>query len=688
MRKNGFLIFLISLVLFNACSSNQNFLGVQEEPKSVAARPSNPSIGTPQNAADVLAKEPEQSTPKILRTYVEDQNYVAAIKEFEEALVETPDAPELNYYTAESYRKLGDLRASLPYYEKAIAAGYSDEELELNYAQALKADENYNKAKEVLSNYLSYASLEIYRDRAQKELQNLEKLDSISLYVRNVDLKPLSEINTDQSEYSPFYFNNKLYFVSTREEGTFQRYDVPFSDLYSINVDGLSPLEGTLEKLPAMFNTAGINEGSIAFSPDGNTVVFAKGNPEGKRERRSVDLYFATKRNGEWTNPQPMPINNPLAWDTSPSFNQSGTTIYFASDRPGGYGGSDIYRATLNARGRWADVTNMGPAINTAEDEVFPYVAPDNKLYFASNGHAGFGMLDLFVAENSGGVITVKNMGPSFNSSSDDFGLVYSDFPFEGFFTSNRPGTSGGDDIYSFVDNTNDLKKITYLLKGTTYRLEEDSSQTILGNVRVKLLDENEQVVDDVLSSRGGSYSFPIDPEKNYFIIGERQDYFTTRKIFSTIDQGIPQDELVERFTEKVFTEDVALEPIILEKAIVIPNIYYDLNQAEIREDAARELDKLVQLLNDNPNVKIELSSHTDSRAGNDFNLDLSQRRAQSAVDYLVSQGIARDRLVAKGYGESQLINGCDDANADSCTEEQHQENRRTEFKVTEYKRN
>ncbi|MBO6762448.1 MAG: OmpA family protein, partial [Roseivirga sp.] len=339
-------------------------------------------------------------------------------------------------------------------------------------------------------------------------------------------------------------------------------------------------------------------------------------------------------------------------------------------------------------RGRWADVTNMGPQINTAEDEVFPYVSPDNKLYFASNGHAGFGMLDLFEAVNSGGVVTVKNLGPSFNSSSDDFGLVYSDFPFEGFFSSNRPGGSGGDDLYSFIDNSADLKKITYALKGTTYKIEEDSSQTILGEVRVKLLDSNEQLVDDVLSSRGGSYSFPIEPEKDYFLIAEKQDFFTTRKIFSTIGEGIPQEELVERFNEKVFTEDMALEPIVLEKAIVVPNIYYDLDKAEIRPDAAVELDKLVQLLKDNPNISIELSSHTDARAPDDYNLNLSQRRAQAAVDYIASQGIERDRLIAKGYGETQLINGCTNERVDECSEEQHQQNRRTEFKVTEYNKN
>ena len=203
----------------------------------------------------------------------------------------------------------------------------------------------------------------------------------------------------------------------------------------------------SIEKLSDLFNDEEINEGSIAFSPDGNSVVFAKGNSADKRGRFNIDLFISTKKNGEWSEPQLMPINSPDSWDSSPTFSGDGKTIYFASDRPGGLGGSDIYRTRLNERGRWADVQNMGPTINTPEDEMFPYVSPDNKLYFSSTGHAGFGMLDVFVAINEGGNITIANMGPSINSSYDDFGLVYSDFPFEGFFSSNRPGGKGDDDI-------------------------------------------------------------------------------------------------------------------------------------------------------------------------------------------------------------------------------------------------
>ncbi len=682
MRFKGPFILFVFMLLGLGCGSskNVNFLGVQEAPKKTAPAPSNPSLGTAQNAAKMIDVEEEEEVPKYLRKYQEDQNYTASLEEFQAMLQENPENPELNFLVAESFRKLGQVEASAPYYEKALSGGYANDEIPFHYMLALKANERYDQAKDLMQAVVQETNSELYRERAQEQLNNLNKLDSIRLQVRDVELNPLEVINSEFADYSPSFFRGELYFVSHREEAIFNRYDQPFSDIFKVKLEGLSPQENTVERLPDIFNDPGINEGAIAFAPDGNSVVFAKGNPGGAKDRRSVDLYFAVKRNGNWTNPVVMPISSPGAWDSTPVFNREGSVLYFASDRPGGYGGSDLYRATLNERGRWADVVNLGPEINTPLDEMFPYVSPDNKLYFASDGHAGFGMLDLFEATNQGGIITIQNMGPSYNSSADDFALVYTDFPFEGFFSSNRKGGQGSDDIYSFIDNSSDLKQITYVLKGTTYQLNDDSTQTILGDVRVTLLDANEAVVDDVLSSRSGSYSFEISPEKAYFIMAERPQYFTARKPFSTVGEGIPQEDLMERFTEKVFVEDLSLGQIVLEKTIVIPNIYYDLDRAEIRSDAAQELDKLVQLLEDNPSIKIELSSHTDARSEDNYNLELSQRRAQAAVDYVVSKGISADRLLAKGYGESQLVNGC--TNNVPCTEEQHQENRRTEFKV------
>ena len=684
--KSKFVIFIGILYLTFACGSskNVNFLGVQEEPKRAATPPANSTFEQDRSAASAAAdiSEEEDKTPKYLENYIEDENYTAALADFEAQLIDTPNAPDVHFFLAESYRKLGRLKEALPYYQKAIELGYQQESLDINYALALKANEQYDKAKEALQTYLADPGADRLQERAEKELENLAKLDTIRLLVRDVELTLLNEINTENSEYSPSFYNGDLYYVSNNEAGTFERYGMPFSQINRAKLNGLRIEQGTAGSMPGRFNDLNINEGSITFSPDGNTAVFAKGNTDDKRGRRSVDLFTAEKKNGQWTNPVFMTISSPTAWDTSPAFNNNGNTIYFASDRPGGYGGSDIYRASLNARGRWADVTNMGPDINTAGDEVFPYVSPDNKLYFASSGHAGFGQLDLFEAINQGGIVTVKNLGPSFNTPADDFGLIYTDFPFEGFFSSNREGGAGGDDIYSFVDNSADLKKITYLLKGTTYQRDEDSVRSILGNVLVKLMDENGVLVDDIISSRAGSFSFPVQPEKEYTLIGDKENYFTERSSFSTVGETVPQEALIERFTEKTFTSEITLDQIIINKAIVIPNIYYDLDKDEIRDDAATQLDKLVLLLADNPDIKIELSSHTDARSDDDYNQDLSQRRAQSAVDYIVSQGISRNRLVAKGYGESQLINGCTNDRIDECSEDEHQENRRTEFKV------
>jgi len=685
MRKKH-LTFIALLILTFACGSskNVNFLGVQEAPKKTATPPANSTFEENKSAASAAAVDTgdEDKTPKYLKSYMEDENYIQALEDFEAELAGNPNAPDVNFYAAESYRKLGRVKESLPYYQRALEAGYEHEELEINYALALKANEQYDNALEVLEEYVTYASTEIYKERAQREIQNLQKLDTISLMVRDIDLQLLNEINTPQAEYAPSYYNGDLYYVTNSEPESFERYDIPFSQIHRAKLNGLKIEAGTAGSMPGAFNDLKINEGSITFSPDGNTAIFAKGNSDGKKDRRSVDLFIAEKRNGQWQVPIPMPINSPEYWDSSPAFNNTGTTIYFASDRPGGYGGSDIYRATINARGRWSDVTNMGEDINTAGDEAFPYVSPDNKLYFSSDGHAGFGQYDLFEAVNRGGNVTVRNLGPSFNTPSDDFGLIYTDFPFEGFFSSNREGGAGGDDIYSFVDNSADLKQITYVLKGTTFQRDEDSVRSILGNVHVKLMDESGVLVDDIISSRAGSFSFPVEPEREYTLIGDKENFFTERTIFTTLGETVPQESLVERYTEKVFDSEVTLDPIILNKAIVIPNIYYDLNKDNIRSDAAEQLDKLVLLLADNPTIRIELSSHTDSRSDDEYNQDLSQRRAQSAVDYIVSQGISRNRLVAKGYGEGILLNGC--SNGVPCTEEQHQENRRTEFKVIE----
>lgn len=669
-------------ILWGCQSSNKNFLGIDTPTDN---RGSSASTGFAQTPVAEEATDDKSQAIKLKKSF-ENGEYESAISELKEDLKDDPDSPATNYYLAESYRRSNRIYEASPYYAKAIAGGFSDDEMELHYARALKANENYGEAKRVLNEYLQYATVEQFVDRAKNELDNLDKLDEIQLNVRKITVNPAAGINTPNAEYSPFYFDGHLYFSSTRESGDiFKGNGTSFSDLYKVKTSGLLTESGTLESLEDLINSEGVNEGTIAFSPDGNTMVFAKGNSGKKGGRQDVDLFITEKRNGKWVQPTLMPINSPDYWDSSPVFNQSGNVLYFASNRPGGVGGHDIYRASKNDRGRWANVENLGTAINTSENEMFPYVSPDNKLFFASDGHAGFGMLDLFEAVNDGGNVTVRNMGPSMNSAYDDFGLVFSDFPFEGFFSSNRPGGQGDDDIYTFVDDTPDLKQIEYIVKGKTFSVDQDSTRTILGGVRVKLLDENDQLIDDVITGRGGVFEFKVETEKVYKLTGEKADYFTDRTTLSTIGETIPKEELIDRFNTKTFERELDLGIVVTDIPIVVQNVYYDVDKSDIRPDAALELDKLVQFLKDNPAITIELSSHTDSRAPDDYNQRLSQDRADAAVNYMVSKGIARNRLTAKGYGETQLVNGCDNDNQDSCTEEQHQANRRTEFKVIEY---
>ncbi|MEQ9304983.1 MAG: OmpA family protein, partial [Marinoscillum sp.] len=379
-----------------------------------------------------------------------------------------------------------------------------------------------------------------------------------------------------------------------------------------------------------------------------------------------------------WSEPRPISVNLPDSWDSTPALSPDGGTLYFSSTREGGYGGADIYSAQLNRRGRWVDVQNLGPQVNTPGEEMFPFVSEDGRLYFSSNGHPGFGNLDLFVATRRRGKITVENLGQPMNSSSDDFAMYQFDLT-RGFFSSNRPGGKGDDDIYTFVNEDPDLKVVNYYVVGTTYTTDDAGEKIILPNTKVELVAEDGEIVNESFTTEDGKFKFRVYAEENYNLIGEKTDYFTTRKVFTTLGKSVDRTTLKDFITNVTFSTEIMMDRIVLEKAIVLNNIYYDLDKWDIRPDAAKVLDSLVLIMKDNPDIFIELGSHTDARAPDDYNMELSQKRAKSAVDYIISNGVRTDRIVARGYGETQLII------QNATTEEQHQRNRRTEFKVLRY---
>ncbi len=608
--------------------------------------------------------------------------------------------PLSNFRIAESYRKSNRIKEAAPFYLASINGGIDNEAAHFYYGTSLKANGQYDEAAEALEKYLSEAQDEHFISMAERELDNIGKIDVLKDSESYYRVKNLEAINTPAAEYSPVYNKGQLYFVSNRDGGKiFKGTGTAFTDIYIVNTRGANVDLSTLEKMPSIFNDGTVNEGSVTFSPDGRMMIFAKGNSGKSRGTANVNLYWARYRNRRWTNPQPLNINEPDSWDSSPAMSRDGRTLYFASNRPGGYGGTDIYQAKLSRRGRWVDVKNMGPEINTAGNEAFPYAAIDGRLYFSSDGHPGLGGLDLFYAEREKGKIRIEGMGPPMNSVGDDFGLFLFN-PSRGFFTSNRPGSKGDDDIYTFVNNDPNLKIVNYFLTGLTVTTNEDEVEEILPNTLVKLYDDGGAIIDETVTASDGKFEFRLFPEEHYSLMGEKADYFVTRDEFTTIGKSVDKTTLTEQVTNVNFEIKLHLDKIVVEKAIVLENIYYDFNKSDIRADAAVELDKLVLLLKDNIEIDIELGSHTDSRSSVEYNQDLSQRRAQSAVDYIISKGIDADRLVAKGYGEStpfifsrngkeitltdEVINSVE---GEEERERLHQMNRRTEFKVLTYHR-
>jgi peptidoglycan-associated lipoprotein len=604
--------------------------------------------------------------------------------EFDAVISKLGDNPEKN--TAEenmtvgdAFRKSNRLVESIPFYSEAIKQGTPNEVASLYLAQGLKVEQKYDEAKLVLDKYILKArNLEI-KKQAERELVNLKKIDELEAEKSFYRVKNLSEINTEMAEYSPIFSRNYLYFTTNREGSKIYRATgTPYTDIYRVASRGANVELSTLSALDPIINQFDTNEGSVTISSDGNSMIFARGNDGKANGFSEVNLFFSRFRNGKWSEPVALSINDAEAWDSCPALSPDGTTLYFSSTRSGGFGGADLYTAKVNRRGRWIDVRNLGSEINTSGDDMFPYVSEDGSLYFSSTGHPGFGKLDIFRAVRTGGKISIENLGKPMNSSDDDFGLFQFDLT-RGFFSSNRKGGKGDDDIYTFFNDDPDLKVVNYFLTGTTVTTDDSNSEIILPNTKVSLTADNGDVIDEAFANADGSFKFRVFPEEHYDLIGEKTDYFTTRKDFTTIGKTVDKTKLTEFITNVTFETKIKMDRIVLEKAIVLDNIYYDLDKAEIRTDAAMVLDSLVQIMNDNPQIYIELGSHTDDRSDDDYNYKLSQRRAQSAVRYIIDNGISSARIVAKGYGESQLLI------KNAKTEEEHQRNRRTEFKVLKY---
>ena len=614
----------------------------------------------------------------IFKTHLEETNDSTGAKKSKQA------EGKVNYYIAESYRLSNRLKEALPYYESAFEDKYYTDNSEFYYAMSLKVNGRYEDAIKQFKSYAAESANYTYRSMAEEQIIHAEEIRKLAQVNKFIILENCSELNTKHADFSPVVWKDELYFTSSRNsQFIFGGTGGGFLDIYKMDIDDIERCEGRIEKLPPSINLPKRHEASAAISPNGKTIVFARSADLKDDESKEVDLYISNKTGlGEWTEPELLPISNPKYWDSTPIFSPDGKRLYFASNRPGGFGGVDIWRANRRGKNAWGKVINIGSKINTEGNELFPFVAKNGNLYFSSDGHVGLGGLDVFVAKRIKRKITVENMGAPVNSYSDDFGFSLFEYN-KGFLASNRrtENAKGNDDIYYYTDKTPSLRDLDYFLAGKSY-YDNTKEKFPLPNVSIYLLDESGFLVDSTLSNDTSYYRFanPIKPNTSYTVIARKEEYIEHNEVYFSSTENINIQDLPLDVDHVDLEKDVSLykdifrleEPGVEEISL---QILYDLDKSNIRPDAAKILDQLVEYLQQNE-IKVELGSHTDERGGNNYNQRLSERRAKAAVSYLAVNGVREDRLIAKGYGEGDLLI------KNAKTEEEHQANRRTTIRV------
>ena len=610
--------------------------------------------------------------------------YELAIPLYKAEAAKGQNAAVANYRIGESYRLSNRVELAEPFYKEALAGKVKNADAGFHYAEALRATGKFDEAAAQFAAYAANGGNRNLAARAEAEGKNALASKEVAA-VRNVyEVTPVDALNSPSSDFGGTLMasTGELVFASGRDgQKKYLGNGESYTDLYAIKFDNAAAMTGgTARKLEGPFNSENRLEASATYTPDGHTMVFARSNtgrkndyhgPDGsKTTLQSVDLWISYYKAGTWSEPILANINDRTADDFSPAFAPDGTTLYFASGRKGGQGGNDLYRATLGPNGRFSPAENLGETINSAGNDNFPGVAPDGTLYFASDGRPGVGKLDVFMVKNGQPV----NLGADVNSPADDFAPV----PLTndtGLFSSNRAGGKGSDDEYSYKKKA--LKLVTFYADGTVLE-HDDKAQTTLpvagATVTVTSADGQRQTA---TSGPDGKFSVKLDSVTNYSFIAERPGDFAARTSLSTSGRKPSQAQLPMPLNDVRLPVALTLNKIILAKAIEVKDILYDYNKFDIRPDAAVRLDTLVQTLVDNPKISIELSSHTDQRGKDAYNLKLSQQRAQAAVDYIVSKGVDKTRITAKGYGETRPVV------LKPTSEEEYQRNRRTEFKVT-----
>lgn len=701
-----------------------------------------------------------QEDLKRANTYFERAFYGDAIPLYQE-IVKTNKSSIVVKNLADSYYNTYQLPKAAKWYSylTSVYGENLDESYFFKYSQTLKAVGEYEEATEVLMDYYKSQDNQEKVAKLKEDLRHLENVDAIGDRFKLENLP----LNTTKSEFGATKVDSDIIYAASKKKApralnkVYRWNSENYLDMYAHPLDKITLGDSVSTSLSSTINTK-MHEATFAITKDRKTIYFTRNNflkgkkkTDGKKVSR-LKIYKAELVDNKWENIKELPFNGDDFSTEHPTLNAAETEMYFASDRPGGFGSLDLYSVSLNGNGEFGEPKNLGAAINTDKKEQFPSIDSENKLYFSSNGHAGFGLLDVFVSKKQGDSFSKpNNVGKPVNGGYDDFSFNLNIGENQGFFASNRPEGVGSDDIYK-LEETKPLI-ITNCSQFIAGIITDVTTEKPIAYGIVDLLDEKGTLIESQTASEQAEFKFSVSCEAQYTIKGRKAGYKGDSKIVitnkernsikdgsvalrSNADIEKEKTEKLQKEKEeevrkaKLATEErikeekrakeeakrakeqekkrkeeariiaekerkervekaIANEPAVVRqgKRIVIkaePKVHFDYDLWYIRLKSKETLDNIVRILKDNPGIQLEIGTHTDIRGNNKYNLDLSQKRSNSVLEYLTSEGISKKRLSAKGYGESKTIIKC--ATEESCTEQQHEINRRCEFVIVDWK--
>ncbi len=624
----------------------------------------------------------QEKNAKKAETNFNNYAYAEAISSYEHLVKKGYSDEQIFKNLGNAHYLNANYQEAATWYEKLLKMERAsiDAEYMYRYAQSLKSLQKY-KESDIWMQKVHAAQSE--DNRAQKFIENEDYLNQIKANSGRYSTKNMA-INSEASDFAPSFYEESLVFSTARDSGLITKRIHKWNNKAFLNLYSSTPNENgeyvNAEKLSKLVNKK-THESSTAFTKDGSTVYFTRNNSKNgnfSRDEKGVSrlkIFKATKVDGKWTNITELPFNGDNYSVAHPTLSPDESKLYFASDMEGTHGASDIFVVDIKKDGSYGTPKNIGTPINTESRETFPYVTSNNILYFSSDGHPGLGGLDVFATDlNNIQKTEIQNIGKPVNSIEDDFSFIFNEESKKGYFASNREGGNGDDDIYSF----NELRPLDLechtMVNG---KIKDLKTGAAIAGASVIIYDSENNSISQVYTKNDGSFTMDGNCEDgDYKLVATKESYNDGNKLFTTVSANdITDVELAldkTRLAVAVGTE--------LGKYLGIEPIYFDFDKSYIRKDARASITKIIDYMNKFPEIIVEIGSHTDSRANDQYNQELSLRRAKATLKYMVEKGISKERLTFKGFGETQLTNEC--ANSIPCSKEKHQNNRRSEFIV------